>query len=50
LDVTAAGGRYILKPEGSRFSSVPQNEQLWISPKVLQHSNERKCLSAGTCS
>jgi hypothetical protein len=23
---------------------------VWISPKVLQHSNERKCLSAGTCS
>lgn len=28
LEVAATGGRYILKPETSRFSSVPQNEQL----------------------
>jgi serine/threonine-protein kinase HipA len=28
LDVSATGGRYILKPETSRFSFVPQNEQL----------------------
>lgn len=28
LEVASTGGRYILKPETSRFSSVPQNEQL----------------------
>ncbi|MEQ9406373.1 MAG: HipA domain-containing protein [Fuerstiella sp.] len=28
LDVASEGGRYILKPETSRFSSIPQNEQL----------------------
>ena len=28
LAVAAIGGRYILKPEASRFSSLPQNEQL----------------------
>lgn len=28
LEVTATGGRYILKPETTRFSSVPQNELL----------------------
>ncbi len=28
LEVTANGGRYILKPETSRYSSLPQNEQL----------------------
>ena len=28
LEVAPTGGRYILKPETSRFSSVPQNEQL----------------------
>jgi len=28
LEVTASGGRYILKPESSRFSEIPQNEQL----------------------
>ncbi len=28
LEVAATGGRYILKPETLRFSSVPQNEQL----------------------
>jgi serine/threonine-protein kinase HipA len=28
LEVTSTGGRYILKPETSRFTSVPQNEQL----------------------
>lgn len=28
LEVAASGGKYILKPETSRFSSVPQNEQL----------------------
>jgi serine/threonine-protein kinase HipA len=28
LHVTARGGRFILKPESSRFSSLPQNEHL----------------------
>lgn len=28
LEVAATGGQYILKPETSRFSSIPQNEQL----------------------
>jgi serine/threonine-protein kinase HipA len=28
LELVTTGGRYILKPETSRFSSVPQNEQL----------------------
>jgi len=28
LEVAARGGQYILKPEGVRFSAVPQNEQL----------------------
>lgn len=28
LDVAESGGRYILKPDSSRFSSIPQNEQL----------------------
>jgi len=28
MEVAATGGRYILKPETSRFSSIPQNEQL----------------------
>lgn len=28
LEVSATGGRYILKPETSRFSSVPQNEHV----------------------
>ena len=28
LEVAASGGQYILKPEASRFSAVPQNEQL----------------------
>lgn len=28
LEVAATGGRYILKPETSRFSCLPQNEQL----------------------
>ena len=28
LEVVASGGQYILKPETSRFSSIPQNEQL----------------------
>ncbi len=28
LDVAPTGGRYILKPEISKFSSLPQNEQL----------------------
>lgn len=28
LEVAATGARYILKPETSRFSSIPQNEQL----------------------
>lgn len=28
LEVAATGGQYILKPEGSRFSAVPQNEHL----------------------
>ena len=28
LEVAASGGQYILKPEGARFSAVPQNEQL----------------------
>ena len=28
LEVAATGGKYILKPEGSRFSAVPENEHL----------------------
>ncbi len=28
LDVAASGGRYILKPETSRFAAIPQNEQV----------------------
>jgi serine/threonine-protein kinase HipA len=28
LEVASTGGRYILKPETTRFSAVPQNEQL----------------------
>ncbi|MBI3862925.1 MAG: HipA domain-containing protein [Planctomycetia bacterium] len=28
LDVSATGGRYILKPETSRFSAIPKNEHL----------------------
>jgi serine/threonine-protein kinase HipA len=35
LNVTATGGRYILKPESSRFSSVPQNEHLTMRLAAL---------------
>lgn len=31
LEVVAKGGRYILKPETTRFSAVPQNEQLTMT-------------------
>ena len=35
LEVASTGGRYILKPESSRFSSVPQNEHLTMRLATL---------------
>ena len=35
LIVAATGGRYVLKPESSRFSSLPQNEHLTMCLALL---------------